>query len=34
MFDVEVGGVVYSESEHELAGEEIVTAVRGRSRSG
>jgi deaminated glutathione amidase len=25
MFDVEVGGVVYSESAHELAGEEIVT---------
>ncbi|MEZ5154617.1 MAG: carbon-nitrogen hydrolase family protein [Solirubrobacterales bacterium] len=29
MFDVEVGGVTYRESEHELAGEEIVTAACG-----
>ncbi len=29
MFDVEVGGVVYSESEHELAGEEIVSGRAG-----
>jgi predicted amidohydrolase len=27
MFDVEVGGVAYRESEHETAGEEIVTAA-------
>jgi predicted amidohydrolase len=29
MFDVDVGGVSYRESEHELAGEEIVTAPAG-----
>ena len=34
MFDVEVGGVVYSESEHERAGEEIVTGDAGPLRLG
>jgi len=29
MFDVEVGGVTYRESEHELAGDEVVTASAG-----
>ena len=29
MFDVEVGGVVYRESEHEQPGEEIVIAEVG-----
>ena len=32
MFDVDVGGVSYRESEHEQAGEEIVTAPRRRAR--
>ncbi len=32
MFDVEVGGVAYRESEHEQPGEEIVTAPVGESR--
>ena len=34
MFDVEVGGVVYRESEHERAGEEIVTGDAGQLRLG
>jgi predicted amidohydrolase len=34
MFDVEVGGVVYSESEHELAGSEIVAGRAGELRVG
>jgi predicted amidohydrolase len=29
MFDVDVGGVTYRESEHELAGDEVVTASAG-----
>ena len=29
MFDVDVGGVSYRESEHEQPGEEIVTAPAG-----
>ena len=34
MFDVDVGGVAYRESEHELAGTEIVTADAGDLRIG
>ena len=34
MFDVDAGGVAYRESEHEEAGEEIVTAAAGSSPSG
>jgi predicted amidohydrolase len=34
MFDVDVGGVSYRESEHELAGEEIVDAEAGGLRLG
>jgi deaminated glutathione amidase len=34
MFDVEVGGVVYRESEHEQAGDEIVVAAAGELEVG